>query len=190
MWKDLQLNYWHILLINRTKKIAWVHTDFEKHHWTNVIFKNKQNEEQTYSRYHQIVTVSVTVQKAFIKAFPLVKSLVKIIYNPIDHEDIIKKGKQYEPLPSKSKIRLISIGRLTKVKAYSRLLHIALRLKQSGYAFELWILGDGEEREMLQHYICKKTVGRLCYSMGIPNKSIRLYDTIRLVCLFFNQRRV
>lgn len=136
--------------------IAWVHTDFEKHHWTNVIFKNKQNEEQTYSRYHQIVTVSVTVQKAFIKAFPLVKSLVKIIYNPIDHEDIIKKGKQYEPLPSKSKIRLISIGRLTKVKAYSRLLHIALRLKQSGYAFELWILGDGEEREMLQHYICKK----------------------------------
>ena len=140
----------------QAKKIAWVHTDFEKHHWTNVIFKNKQNEEQTYSRYHQIVTVSVTVQKAFIKAFPLVKSLVKIIYNPIDHEDIIKKGKQYEPLPSKSKIRLISIGRLTKVKAYSRLLHIALRLKQSGYAFELWILGDGEEREMLQHYICKK----------------------------------
>ena len=115
----------------QAKKIAWVHTD-------------------------QIVTVSVTVQKAFIKAFPLVKSLVKIIYNPIDHEDIIKKGKQYEPLPSKSKIRLISIGRLTKVKAYSRLLHIALRLKQSGYAFELWILGDGEEREMLQHYICKK----------------------------------
>ena len=50
-----------------------------------------RNEEQTYSRYHQIVTVSVTVQKAFIKAFPLVKSLVKIIYNPIDHEDIIKK---------------------------------------------------------------------------------------------------
>ena len=36
------------------------------------------------------------------------------------------------------------------------MLHIALRLKQSGYAFELWILGDGEEREMLQHYICKK----------------------------------
>lgn len=141
----------------QAKKIAWVHTDFEKHHWTNVIFKNKQNEEQTYSRYHQIVTVSVTVQKAFIKAFPLVKSLVKIIYNPIDHEDIIKKGKQYEPLPSKSKIRLISIGRLTKVKAYSRLLHIALRLKQSGYAFELWILGDGEEREMLQHYICKNS---------------------------------
>lgn len=59
-------------------------------------------------------------------------------------------------MPSKSKIRLISIGRLTKVKAYNRLLHIALRLKQSGYAFELWILGDGEEREMLQHYICKK----------------------------------
>lgn len=47
----------------QAKKIAWVHTDFEKHHWTNVIFKNKQNEEQTYSRYHQIVTVSVTVQK-------------------------------------------------------------------------------------------------------------------------------
>ena len=57
----------------QAKKIAWVHTDFEKHHWTNVIFKNKQNEEPTYSRYHQIVTVSVTVQKAFIKAFPLVK---------------------------------------------------------------------------------------------------------------------
>lgn len=61
----------------QAKKIAWVHTDFEKHHWTNVIFKNKQNEEQTYSRYHQIVTVSVTVQKAFIKAFPLVKKFSK-----------------------------------------------------------------------------------------------------------------
>lgn len=140
----------------QAKMIAWVHTDLERHHWTNALFIDKYEEEHAYKQYDQIITVSTTVQKSFIQTFPAVKSPVEIIYNPIDSEDIINKGNQKYSLPNKNKTRLISIGRLTKVKAYSRLLHIATRLQKDGYAFELWILGDGEEREMLQHYIQEK----------------------------------
>ena len=168
LWKDLQLNYWHILLISRPKKIAWI----------TLILKNiiglmlylrinrmKNRHIADITKLSQFLLLS----KSLYKSFPFSKSLVKIIYNPIDHEDIIKKEKQYEPLPSKSKIRLISIGRLTKVKTHvvcSTSLYVWSNpdtLSNYGY----WEM----VKTLIFNIISAKQLED-CYSMGIPNKSI------------------
>ena len=47
------------------------------------------------------------------------------------------------------------MGRLTHQKAYDRLLRVHKRLQQEGFDYDLWILGEGEGRPMLEQFIEK-----------------------------------
>lgn len=140
---------------HKAKRIAWVHIDLEQFHWTQSIYKDIAIEEKCYQQYNQIVTVSETTKKAFQRKFKNVTTPIQTLYNPINSEDIILKSKESISLPSKNSqhIRLVSIGRFTKQKAYSRLLRIITKLKEDDYPIELWLLGDGEERVVLEQYI-------------------------------------
>lgn len=142
---------------NKTsKKIAWVHIDLEKFHWTKTIYRNNKEEEKTYQKYDQIVTVSQTSQESFKREFKNVKVPITTMYNPIDSEEIIYKSKESinNDIPLKTnKIRLVSTGRFTIQKAYDRLLRIISKLIQENYKIELWLLGDGEQRNYLENII-------------------------------------
>lgn len=136
----------------QAKKIAWVHTNFRNFHWTTHLYKNSQEEERIYQRFNKIIAVSNTANDSFKQVFSNNKVPVYTLYNPIDNEEIIRLSAQ--PLPvhclHSGKIRLASIGRLTPVKAYDRLLRILHKLKEEQYDFECWLLGDGEEKKKLE----------------------------------------
>lgn len=139
-----------------SKKIAWVHIDLEKFHWTKSIYKSISEEEDAYQKYNQIVTVAQTSQKSFKQKFKNVKTPITTLYNPIDSIEITNKSKAYinETLALRSnKIRLVSTGRFTPQKAYDRLLRIVSKLIQENYNIELWLLGDGELRHDLEYII-------------------------------------
>ena len=140
---------------HKAKKIAWVHIDLEQFHWTQSIYKDIATEEKCYQHYNQIVTVSKTATKAFQRKFKNVTKPLQTLYNPIDSEEIILKSIESISLPPKNDqyIRLVSIGRFTKQKAYFRLLRIITKLKEDNYPIELWLLGDGEDRVVLEQYI-------------------------------------
>ncbi len=140
---------------HKAKKIAWVHIDLNQFHWTQSIYKDIATEEKCYLQYNQIVTVSETAKKAFQRKFKNVTTPIQTLYNPIDSEEIILKSKESISLPPKNGqyFRLVSIGRFTKQKAYSRLLRIITKLKEDNYPIELWLLGDGEEKVVLEQYI-------------------------------------
>ena len=139
----------------KAKKIAWVHIDLEQFHWTKSIYKNIQQEEKTYQQYEQLITVSETAKTGFQRKFGNLSTPIKTVYNPIDCEEIKEKSQTILSLPYKetNTIRLVSIGRFTKQKAYTRLLNIINRLKALKLPVELWLLGDGEERNILSAYI-------------------------------------
>ena len=140
----------------QAKMIAWVHIDLKDFHWTKQLYKSQSEENEVYRQYHDIVCVSQTAEASFRHLFTNQQAHIQTLYNPIDSQSIIEQSQQLLQLPKPKAVRLATIGRLTKQKAYSRLLHIATRLQKDGYVFELWIVGDGEEREMLQHYIQEK----------------------------------
>lgn len=140
----------------QAKMIAWVHIDLKNFHWTKQLYKSQSEENEVYRQYHDIVCVSQTAEASFRHLFTNQQAHIQTLYNPIDSQSIIEQSQQLLQLPKPKGIRLVTIGRLTRQKAYSRLLHIATRLQKDGYVFELWIVGDGEEREMLQHYIQEK----------------------------------
>lgn len=139
---------------HKTKKIAWVHTDLIKNHWISIVYKNHQEELASYQSFYQIIGVSQTACDSINQLYNL-SSKVTLLYNPIDSEYIKEQAnKNITPkFPLKEQTRIVSIGRLVPVKAYSRLLRIITKLKEENYPIELWLLGDGEERGSLEQYI-------------------------------------
>lgn len=140
------------------KKIAWVHCDMVRDHWTRRIFKSDNAEYSCYKRYQQVVTMSETQKHSLSQVFPELD--VKVCYNPIDSEQILTLSKQaVDSIPQKDeRIRLVSTGRLAPVKAFDRLLRIVNRLKNDGISTELWLLGEGGERKNLEKYIGENTL--------------------------------
>lgn len=48
----------------KAQKIAWAHTDLINNHWITSIYKNKQDEKQSYQKYNKIIGVSNTATTA------------------------------------------------------------------------------------------------------------------------------
>lgn len=136
----------------KAKKIAWVHTDLINNHWITSIYKNKQEEKKSYQRYDKIIGVSNTATNAIKQLYSVNNAIT--LYNPIENDNIIKKANKFISLPPKTQsIRIVTVGRFVPQKAYDRLLRVINRLHKNGYSIELWILGDGEQRPMLEEYI-------------------------------------
>ncbi len=138
-----------------SQKVAWVHTDLASFHWTAKLYDNLRKETDVYNLFDRVVCVSEHAKRSFLKEFPEVRTPLSVLYNPVDREEIIRLAKQNAEIPEKKtdKVRMISLGRLTYQKAYDRLLRVFMRLKKRGFDMELWILGEGEEKDRLKKYI-------------------------------------
>lgn len=164
---------------NKARKLSWLHCDFKEHHWTKRLFNNNGEEYLCYKTYDQIITMSKTQKDSFLEIYPNLP--VQVCNNPIDSEAIIKASQEEITLSKRkeSGIRIISIGRLSKVKAYDRLLRIVKQLKDNGYEFELWLLGQGEEKNKLEEYISKNKMEDVVKIQGFqsnPYKYLTLCD--------------
>ena len=137
----------------RAKKLAWVHCDLQKAMADPTAFTEKTR--AWYRKFDRVICVSEHVRTSFHELFG---STVKtdILYNTVDHEEILEKAQL--PLPDgieKRKFTAVILGRLTPPKKISRLLRAHSRLMQEGFDYDLWIVGEGEERRMLEDYIAK-----------------------------------
>ena len=135
------------------KRYAWVHTDLHQNHWTKSVYGNLKEETKAYNQYTEIFGVSGTVVSAFHQEFPEVSVPVEAVYNPIDSFDILRAANVCIDMKRPKSILMVSVGRLEPQKAYMRLLRIMKRLIEEGFDVNLWILGDGMERTMLEQYI-------------------------------------
>ena len=148
------------------KKIAWVHTDMENNHWTNVAYKSLKEENITYSKYHKIVCVSKIIKDKMNKLYNVTDKTI-IITNPIEKDlirDLSKNSLNYRDYPYK--VRLITLGSLIEIKGYDRLLRISKRLVEDNVNFELLILGKGKMKDLLLNYIKDNKLGNYITLVG------------------------
>ncbi|NDV60227.1 glycosyltransferase [Bacteroides sp. 519] len=131
-------------------KIAWVHTDLLANPWTQGVAYTLVSEEQkAYSQYNRVICVSDVVKEAVKQKFGVE---AQTLYNPIDSEEILKESEEFS-LPEKKRFRMVTTGRLVTQKGYDRLVRVVKKLKDEGLVFELWILGEGVQRNELTAYI-------------------------------------
>lgn len=138
-----------------TKKIAWLHTDIINYHWTDVAFRSLEEEKDCYKSFSDIVCVAESVKKNADR-YLQIEDLSTVIYNPIDRDRLFKlsdeKIKGIDNL-KKHKFQLLIVGTLNKNKGQIRLLHILSEMVKKDSEIGLWIVGDGEYRDLINETI-------------------------------------
>lgn len=165
----------------KAKKIAWVHCDFD------IAIKDKEafvlRTEKQYRKFDRIACVSEKCKESFVDLFGENPTSV-VIQNVINADEIIEKaGQQLLAGITKRKITLCIVGRFSPPKNYFRLLTTANRLHKEGYDFDLWILGDGQQREQIETFIKDNSMSEYVFLFGFqknPYPFMKVADV--LVC--------
>ena len=137
----------------KAKKLAWVHCDLTKAVDDPQAYAAKT--APWYAKFDQVVCVSQSVKEQFDRLFHN-RFDSTVLYNVID--DAAIREKSLLPLPEEAKKRrftVLSVGRFTAQKNFLRLLQAQKGLLDDGLEHDLWILGDGPERPMLERYVAE-----------------------------------
>lgn len=161
-----------------SKKYAWIHTDLENNPNSFYPFGSEINEGMAYKHFDRIFCVSDSVREAFNRKYGM-KDQSVTVYNIINDQAIVTAAEDEVDLPVCSKPMFISVGRLTKPKGYERLLRVHKKLIDEGYNHSLFIVGDGELRDVLASYIQDNNLGQTAFLLGFqsnPYKFIKKCD--------------
>lgn len=137
---------------NIKKKIAWIHTDFDGNHWTEIAFRSIGEEQVAYAKFNDVICVSNKVSES-AKQILGIEIPIQVLYNPIDVQHILKLSEeQISQNLEPDSINIISIGSLIPVKNYKTLLRAIKRLIEDDYKVNLYILGEGFLKRELEEY--------------------------------------
>ena len=135
----------------KAKKLAWVHCDLTKAVGDPSAYARKT--ASWYAKYDKVVCVSQRVKESFDQVFQNQFDSV-VSHNVIDDAAIREKaGTPLQDGMQKRRFTVLSVGRLSTPKKYIRLLETHRRLLDEGLAHDLWILGEGPERDKLEQYV-------------------------------------
>ena len=137
---------------SKANKIAFVHTDVSQSGKYDNLYRNKQEALNVYNRFNTVCFVSEVAKSGFEKKYGKLSNSY-IIHNVIDVDAIKAQAeKSIEHDYATKGLRMISVGRLSYEKGFDRLIRIAKKLEDE-FDFELWILGEGSERQKLEALI-------------------------------------
>ena len=142
----------------KAQKIAWVHNDISLVFGNSLKSKIKRKyDKKIYNKYKTIVFVSKDNLKTFKKTYSNIEEKnLKLIYNYIDAKNVIEKSKLEQAIElEQGKINIVTVARLTKQKAIDRLINVHKNLIQAGIKHNIYVIGDGIEKEVLQEQIQK-----------------------------------
>lgn len=170
-----------------SRKIAWVHSDLYTCNNAQNLFDSSEQQQECYQKYDEIVCVSQSAKEGFIKQFGRTEH-VRVIYNPLDREEVLSKSfEAIDDFLLSEKLKIITVGRLIPEKGYDRLLAVHQQLINEGFDYELWILGEGYQKELLEEYIINNN---LQYSVKFLGFKLNPYKYMKCCDLFICSSRV
>jgi glycosyltransferase involved in cell wall biosynthesis len=130
----------------------------------------------------RIVFVSENTQIQFNRLFPGMEvNKQLIIPNLIDKKEIREKAGEW--VPDKQKMTFALIGRLNPIKGVERFLEVVYRLKNDGFDFQIWIIGDGELKNTLTELVISKGLKEVVFFKGFQKN---VYPFMKSADLFLN----
>lgn len=137
---------------SKAKKLAFVHCDISNINIIEKVYRNSKECIQEYAKFDKVSFVSKAAEEGFFKVNGKIYNSV-IVHNVVDVEAVKKKSLEKNDYEfSTKRIKLITVGRLTEQKSYDRLIEIAAEIEKN-FDFEIWILGEGEQRAYLEKLI-------------------------------------
>ncbi len=136
--------------VSADKKAAFIHVDYQKAGYTRAL------DRDCYLKYDRIFAVSGEVRTAFLAVYPECEKKTDIFHNLINR----KKVQSRAELPGGfddafDGQRILTVGRLTKQKAFEVSIEAMKRLKDAGMRVRWYVLGEGDQRSLLEEKIRK-----------------------------------
>lgn len=150
----------------KTNVLAWcvrklyrVHLVTMLHGWTDLSGRMplyKRIDQYFLPRFESLICVSPDLVEE-CKRLRIPEKRLHLVHNAIDtthfrrhhNIDVAKEALQARP----HRFLIGSVGRLSKEKGFDRLIQAVLQLQQQGCPLDLWIAGDGPERQELTRLI-------------------------------------
>lgn len=134
----------------KSKKIGWMHGDIKN----ITINGNKEKFVAKFLRFNTMVYVSQQTMESAKSFIDQIAANAKIIYNPIEVDDIIAKSKLKPTIKISSHKNdsiqsFISVGRIKPGKGYQLLIEAHKKLIDDGLYHKIYIVGEGEYKEEL-----------------------------------------
>lgn len=135
---------------NTFNKLNWIHTDIESRNPSSKYFKILS---RALKNFNYNISVSDEAGNSFYKYYKLNSKPITII-NIIDDGEIINKSReQIENQFDNDGLNIVSVGRLDYQKAFDRYVKIHKKLIDEGFKFRVYIIGDGNQKELLLEMI-------------------------------------
>lgn len=163
------------------KNLSWVHIDLKQKHWSLDFFQNNKDEFRAYQKMDKVVFVSEDVKRRFLELYAIQSEKCTVVYNLID-KNVIQQLAVSERM-EKRKFTICMVGRLNKQKRYDRALRVAKRLKDAGYDFDLWIIGEGSLGEPLKAMSHEYEVDDCVFFLGFKKPP---YPYMKVADLYLN----
>lgn len=157
-----------------TRKIAWVHNDISLVFGKSLKAKIKKKVDRNiYSKYEKIIFVSKDNLRKFKSQYPDLRNKnlepIKkdIIYNYLNKDLVIEKSnKETEIKFNKNNMNFVTVARLVPQKAIDRLINVHSKLIKNGFKHEIYVIGDGPEKENLEQKIKENQVQDTFHLLG------------------------
>lgn len=140
---------WLVDMEQECKKIGWIHNDVSKF---NIGISDKEIRD-TYSKLDKVVVVSKHSMDSFVDKYNIDKSKVEVVYNLIDEDGIIKSANKVKV--KKDKFTFVNVAKMRPQKRHDRLLEAVAKLKDEGFDFELWLIGNGPLEDEIKMQVKK-----------------------------------
>ncbi len=150
---------------HQQKKISWIHLELYPKTITKE-FRNKAEAEICYSSFNCIIHVAETVKSCFKRCLPTLENTQRVVYNPLQIQDITEKGNHVSPYSDFEGFTFVTVGRLNPQKAYDRLLRIVKNLQTINQNFRLFILGMGPMEHDLKKFVSENALEKCVFFEG------------------------
>jgi glycosyltransferase involved in cell wall biosynthesis len=169
----------------RNKKIAWVHNDIAQVFGKGIKASLKRRiDENLYNKFSKLIFVSKNNLESFRKTYPNNKSEKQVIYNYIDSQNVIEKSKiKVEREFNEKAANLLTVARLVPQKALDRLIRVHVRLIKDRINHNMYIIGDGPEKERLEQLIKENNIENTVKLLGKKENPYPYMKNADFICL-------
>ncbi len=134
--------------VNADKKVAFIHVDYEKAGYT------RELDMDCYLKFDKIFGVSGEVADVFKKVYPELEDRIGVFHNMLNTDMILEKSENGTGFTDDfAGIRILTVGRLMKQKAFEVSIRACLKLKERGENVRWYVLGEGDQRARLEALI-------------------------------------
>lgn len=158
----------------RIPKILWIHNLLYRRKYEVNSFRDKLSvwlnkkqlkiAQRSYDRFDKVICVSDSAKSAYLNVLHdgrMPDQDIRVLYNAIDLTGIEKKAQDAITDLPQGQTNFILITRISPEKRTDRLFRAANRLKDEGYDFHVYLMGEGMDSEQMKNSLA---------SMGLTDK--------------------